>query len=752
MTFPKLAGHPIHFKVTYNKENKTFSLQVVNKDTSEVIWDTGPISVPSLTNFNLSRVEFNGRHTGSSDDNISWNSSGYINFRNHGWIETGEWHIDNMRVNVSGIGLIENNDYSTDPGLIAKIEDENEYYNLSQSTNGNSFVWEFDGLESDSYDKGPVFEIWLRDNNDTEDSSVKTINFTYAITAQKDGKTASLSGLDIDDTWYREDSNTPTKTVVCNIDTGECWIEGVATGTLKGKVTDKDTGSGIEGAVVSTNGYSDTTDDSGDYSITLPTGNYTVTASKSGYQSQSKSAEVFENRTTEVNFTLTVATTTTSTTTSTITTTTLPDTTPPSITIQSPQPIIYSNKIIPLNFFANEPLDTCLLSVDSTLNQTLPNCENLSVISKEYEATSGTAAWWHFNDNAEDSSGNGNHGTVNGASFVDGKFSSGLSFNGNDWVEVNDSDSLDGFNEITIEAWVKPILGARGSIVNKYLYNYTIPINERVYELDIGADGHVNFALSSNGTGAGTVWLTSDGVVNNNTWTHIAATSDGTTMRIFINGEQDPNTTVAPSSIHSSPYNLYIGAWQWSPTDMGIYFNGEIDELRILNRALTGEEILEDYALRNGSHSVTVYGNDTAGNWNSSTVYFGIGEGTTTTTSTSTSTTTTTIPGTTTTTISTTTTIIWPCDLPGDYPTCGEVTLEEVVDFINLWSLGQAELGDVVNLINAWAGGPVCELPGDYPPCGEVTLEEVVDFINLWVEGQAELGDVVNLINAWAGS
>jgi len=125
----------------------------------------------------------------------------------------------------------------------------------------------------------------------------------------------------------------------------------------------------------------------------------------------------------------------------------------------------------------------------------------------------------------------------------------------------------------------------------------------------------------------------------------------------------------------------------------------------------------------------------------------------TTTTTTSTST----IPGTTTTTststtTTTTTTTIWPCDLPGDYPTCGEVTLEEVVDFINLWAGGQADLGDVVNLINAWAEGPVCELPGDYPPCGEITLEEVVDFINLWSLGQADLEDVVNLINAWAGS
>ena len=61
-------------------------------------------------------------------------------------------------------------------------------------------------------------------------------NFTYTITAEEDGKTASLSGLDIDDTWYRENPNTPTKTVVCNIDTGECWIEEATTGILTGKV------------------------------------------------------------------------------------------------------------------------------------------------------------------------------------------------------------------------------------------------------------------------------------------------------------------------------------------------------------------------------------------------------------------------------------------------------------------------------------------------------------------------------------
>jgi len=62
---------------------------------------------------------------------------------------------------------------------------------------------------------------------------------------------------------------------------------------------------------------------------------------------------------------------------------------------------------------------------------------------------------------------------------------------------------------------------------------------------------------------------------------------------------------------------------------------------------------------------------------------------------------TTTIPGTTTT--STTTTIQWECSLIGDTPPCGIVELGEVIDFINLWAVGNAELSEVIDLINAWA-------------------------------------------------
>jgi hypothetical protein len=44
---------------------------------------------------------------------------------------------------------------------------------------------------------------------------------------------------------------------------------------------------------------------------------------------------------------------------------------------------------------------------------------------------------------------------------------------------------------------------------------------------------------------------------------------------------------------------------------------------------------------------------------------------------------------------------------------------------------------------------PQCVLPGDYPPCGAVSLDEVVDRINEWASGLADLSSVVNLINGW---
>jgi len=87
-----------------------------------------------------------------------------------------------------------------------------------------------------------------------------------------------------------------------------------ATGTIAGTVTDTDTGNLIEGATVTADGYSTTTEANGTYTLAdLPVGSYTVTASATGYTELSKTADVQENLTTFVDFVLTLAVTPTGT-------------------------------------------------------------------------------------------------------------------------------------------------------------------------------------------------------------------------------------------------------------------------------------------------------------------------------------------------------------------------------------------------------------------------------------------------------
>src|SRR5262249_49810064 len=77
-------------------------------------------------------------------------------------------------------------------------------------------------------------------------------------------------------------------------------------------------------------------------------------------------------------------------------------------------------------------------------------------------STTGLVGAWSFNagsgPSATDSSGNANNGAISGATWTtSGKYGSALSFNGvSDWVTVNDANTLDLTNAMTMEAWVRP--------------------------------------------------------------------------------------------------------------------------------------------------------------------------------------------------------------------------------------------------------------------------------------------------------
>ncbi len=236
---------------------------------------------------------------------------------------------------------------------------------------------------------------------------------------------------------------------------------------------------------------------------------------------------------------------------------------------------------------------------NSTITTASGSVSGTATLTVTSAPTGGLVGYWKFDESAgttaADSSGNNNNGTINGATWTTGKLGNGLQFDGSsNYLEVSKSSSLDSIaSGITISAWVKTPLSQRGAIVERWLYD---PTTDRAYVLTAETTGKINFGLNSNGTPAGSVFILSNNAVSPDAWTHVAATSDGTTMKIYINGAQDTVTGTAPTGgIYASNANLHIGTWQYGSSNKDNFFNGSIDEVKIYSRALSASEVLAEY-------------------------------------------------------------------------------------------------------------------------------------------------------------
>jgi PKD repeat protein len=179
-----------------------------------------------------------------------------------------------------------------------------------------------------------------------------------------------------------------------------------------------------------------------------------------------------------------------------------------------------------------------------------------------------------------DASGNNNNAAINAATWVTGKFGNALSFNGSSSIlTISDSPSLDLSAGMTLEAWVYPTPSSGGwsDIVFKNTDMYFL-----MGSTPQGTPGFGGSFASSNVYGT---------ALPLNTWTHLAGTCDGTTMRFYVNGVQVSSLTQT-GAISTSTGTLSIGG---DPT-YGQYWTGLIDEIRIYSRALSGSEIQSDMA------------------------------------------------------------------------------------------------------------------------------------------------------------
>jgi len=213
----------------------------------------------------------------------------------------------------------------------------------------------------------------------------------------------------------------------------------------------------------------------------------------------------------------------------------------------------------------------------------------------------GLVAYYPFNGNANDESGNGNNGVVNGATLTTdrfGKADSAYSFDGvNDYIDIGQLAKLQDSQEITVMIWIKKsVHGGVGGFVGKW---DTSPNGTNTFLIYNGEGSYNNngaFALSFNDNTNGGVQATS--ILPINEWINITATwrsSDGR-MIIYKNGVLESSTIVGVGKklkYHTS-YTAKIGEWGILRNSQ-YKLNGLIDDIRIYNRALTDTEVLALY-------------------------------------------------------------------------------------------------------------------------------------------------------------
>ncbi len=201
----------------------------------------------------------------------------------------------------------------------------------------------------------------------------------------------------------------------------------------------------------------------------------------------------------------------------------------------------------------------------------------------------GLVAAYGFEETAGaviDSSGQNNAGTIvnDAARTAAGKIGRAIDFDGvNDYVSVADANSLDLTTGMTLEAWVQldTVSSWRTAILKE----------------KPGSDVYALYSSNATNNPQGEFFTASGALrkaaapppLSVGTWTHLAVTYDGATVRVYRNG------ALSASAAGAGPIGTSTGALRIGGNLVwGEYTDGRIDEVRVYNRPLSAGEITTD--------------------------------------------------------------------------------------------------------------------------------------------------------------
>ena len=213
---------------------------------------------------------------------------------------------------------------------------------------------------------------------------------------------------------------------------------------------------------------------------------------------------------------------------------------------------------------------------------------NLAAQVPTYVPTNGLVGWWPFNGNANDESGNGYDGVVNGAVLSTDRFGlidAAYSFDGiDDNIEVQNYQGT--LNALSISLWFNQTisgilldfgnetLGGSNNFANRFNIN------------DYGSIGNLMFSFDYT---YGQIPPTNYSSLG---WNHTAVTWDGSTMNLYVNnlliGTQ--TSSISEIRIFLSDIKRFGSRYQQLGSNQ-VNFGGIIDDIGIWNRALDSNEV-----------------------------------------------------------------------------------------------------------------------------------------------------------------
>jgi hypothetical protein len=219
-----------------------------------------------------------------------------------------------------------------------------------------------------------------------------------------------------------------------------------------------------------------------------------------------------------------------------------------------------------------------------TFNTTL-YVENQTTISQTAINQTGLVGYWKFDEGSGttvyDSSLSGNDGTVYGATWINGRLEKALRFDGNDYVLIPNTTAQNFESGVfTLEAWARFANDNHDNVIigkhqSGYSNGYFIGIRNNRFDFLLGNTQSLDRIETSE-------------TYNDGQWHHVVGVYSRPNQYLYVDG-----TLKAQESINYSVFNS-LDINMGRVFNAG-YLNGDVDEAKIYNRALSAEEVRQEY-------------------------------------------------------------------------------------------------------------------------------------------------------------